>query len=87
MDNSQLVVADSHSDRNVESVLDDIIQMIKRKGQSESNQVNKITDEDRIGLLEKYKQLEALKNRFDGRFLFEYDQGIETLLKEVRIDV
>lgn len=83
MDNSQLVVADSPNDRNVKSVLDDIIQIIRRQDQSESSQEN----EDRIGLLEKYKRLEELKNKLDGRFLFEYDEGIETRLKEVRIDI
>lgn len=83
MDNSQLLEAESPSDRNVKSVLDDIIQIIRRQDQSESSQEN----EDRIGLLEKYKRLEELKNKLDGRFLFEYDEGIETLLREVRIEV
>ncbi len=83
MDNAQLLAAEGRSDRNVESVLDDIIQIIKRQNQSESSKEN----EDRIGLLEKYKQLEKLKNQLDGRFLFEYDRGIETRLKEVRIDI
>lgn len=83
MDNSQLLAAEGRSDRNVESVLDDIIQIVKRQNQLESSQEN----EDCIGLLEKYKQLEKLKNQLDGRFLFEYDRGIETRLKEVRIDI
>lgn len=85
MDNSQLLVADGPNDRNVESVLDAIIQ-IKREGQTESSQTTEITDEDRIALLEKYKELETLKNRLNGRFLFEYDKGIKRLLKEVCID-
>lgn len=83
MDNSKLLPEKSHNDRNVKSVLDDIIQIIKRQDQSGSSQAN----EDCIGLLEKYKRLEELKNHLNGRLLFEYDEGIETLLREVRIDV
>lgn len=85
MDNSQLLAADSdqrHNDRKLESVLDDIIQM-KRQNQPEESQVTEITNEDRIAQLEKYRQLERLKNQRKGRVLFEYDEGLETHLKEV----
>lgn len=85
MDNSQLLAADSdqrHNDRKLERVLDDIIQM-KRQNQPENSQVTEITNEDRIAQLEKYRRLEKLKNELKGRVLFEYDKGLETLLKEV----
>ena len=60
MDNSQLLATDAdqhHDERDLESVLDDIIQ-IKRQNQPD-RQTAKITDKDRIALLERYKRLET----------------------------
>ncbi len=73
MDNPQLVV----------EALDAIIQVRRQSSPNSEQATGSITDEERMELLEGYKQLETLKKRLNGKVLFEYNQGLETLVKEV----
>lgn len=72
-------------------MIDEIIQLkrqAKQSGRTDSRSTNTqaespITNEERFSQLKKYRLLEELKKKFDGRVLFEYDEGLETLVKEV----
>lgn len=73
------------------AVIDEIINIKRRahssdraQGKSENTQASgTITFQDRMNELKRYKLLAELKNDLKGRVLFEYDEGLETLVKEV----
>ncbi len=84
MDNSSGLAAkmeEQQHDSDIVKLIDSIIQ-IKHRQQDRDVPVN-VTEAQRIELLNNYFQLEELKEKLNGKFLFEYDDGLDTFVKEV----
>ena len=85
MDNSPILAADMEEQQSARSILCQLIDSIIEVKQKQHDQEVKstITEAQRIKLLENYLQLETLKGELNGKFLLEYDEGLDTHVKEV----
>ncbi|MGD1866159.1 MAG: hypothetical protein ACFB0D_16545 [Phormidesmis sp.] len=85
MDNSPALAANMEGQRSASdpvcNLIDSIIE-VKCRQQNPEVKV-RVTEEQRIKLLKNYLQLETLKEERNGKFLFEYDQGLDTFVEEV----
>lgn len=68
-----------------EDVLESVDALVRAKRMHKrGDKGGEITNQDRVEIIEMYRQLEEIREKRKGRFLMEYDNGLETVVQEFR---
>ncbi|MGB3789653.1 MAG: hypothetical protein WA949_16705 [Phormidesmis sp.] len=73
----------------IQEVLDSIDELVKAKRMQQRSNGKDIADEgithkERADIIKMYCKLEKIREKRKGRFLMEYDNGLETVVQEFR---
>ncbi|MEM8502380.1 MAG: hypothetical protein AAF716_04430 [Cyanobacteria bacterium P01_D01_bin.1] len=72
-------------DASNEDVLESVDALVRAKRmQKRGDEGGDITNQERVELIDMYCKLEEIREKRKGRFLMEYDNGLETVVQEFR---